>query len=422
MSPQTPPPVLTALRKASGQDHARTAGFADAVHGASPGWVAAPGSTDEVADVMRVAAEYNLRVAVRGTGSKLDWGAPPRSVDLVVETSRLTGIVEHAAGDLVLTVRAGTALATLDAALGQRGQRLSVDDVGAGGGTVGGTVATNASGPLRLLYGTPRDLLIGITVVRADGVVARSGGKVVKNVAGYDLGKLFTGSYGTLGIVTEAVFKLHPVPAGRAYVGRTVASPAEAERLVQAVLHSQLVPAGLELDWPDTEGPGSLAMLLEGHPDGLETRVGQAEALLEGGAVASADAPGWWGRPVAGRGAATLRITHPVAQLATVLHVLHTAAGTYGLRAAARGSAGSGVLYVGLPAGCDPVTVGEFLGDLRAALGGQDGSVVVLHAPAEVAGAVDVWGPVPALALMRRVKEQFDPWGRCAPGRFVGGI
>ncbi len=419
----TPPDVLTALRKVCGQDHARQARAEDAVHGASAGWVASPATTDEVGEVMRVAAEYSLRVVARGSGGKLDWGAPPRSVDLVLDTTRLRGVVEHAAGDLVAIVRAGTPLYALAAAVSPYRQRLALDDP-VGGGTVGGAVATNASGPLRLRYGTPRDLLIGITVVRADGVVAHSGGKVVKNVAGYDLGKLFTGSYGTLGIITEAVFRLHPLPVAQVFVQREVASPAEAERLVRAVAHSQVGPAAVELDWPSTAGPGTLALLVEGHPAALQARMRGAGQLLEPDAAASVEPPVWWGRHPAGPSEITLKITYPTAELATVLHALNTTAASYGLHPASRGSVASGVLYVGLGRGIDPGAAGEFVGDLRAALAAHEGSVVVLRAPAAIAGAVDMWGPVPepALALMRRVKDQFDPEHRCAPGRFVGGI
>jgi glycolate oxidase FAD binding subunit len=427
----TPPDVLTALRKVCGQDHAREADAADAVQGASAGWVASPATTDEVGEVMRVAAEYSLRVVPRGAGTKSDWGAPPRSVDLVLDTTRIRGIVEHAAGDLVAVVRAGTPLDLLAAILGIHGQRLALDDPsgggtvgGSGSGTVGGAVATNASGPLRLLYGTPRDLLIGITVVRVDGVVAHAGGKVVKNVAGYDLCKLFTGSYGTLGIITEAVFRLHPLPLAQAFVQRGVASPAEAERLIRSVAHSQIVPAAVELDWPSATGPGTLALLVEGHPAALQTRIRGAGRLLEPGVTVSVEPPVWWGRYPSGPEEITLKITYPIAELATVLHALNTTAASYGLHPASRGSAGSGVLHVGLGRGSDPGAVGEFVGDLRAALAGHDGSVMVLRSPAAVAGAVDVWGPVPApaLTLMQRVKDQFDPEHRCAPGRFVGGI
>src|SRR5205823_636856 len=149
--------------------------------------VAAPASTEEAAEVMRDAAARGHAVLVRGAGTKQDWGSPPRRVDLILDTSRLTGVVEHAAGDLIAVVRAGTPLSELQDKLAPAGQQLALDEP-LPGATVGGTVAVNTSGPRRMLYGTVRDLLIGITVVRADGVVAKAGGKVVKNVAGYDLG------------------------------------------------------------------------------------------------------------------------------------------------------------------------------------------------------------------------------------------
>jgi glycolate oxidase FAD binding subunit len=293
------------------------------------------------------------------------------------------------------------------------------------GSTLGGLVATNASGPLRQLYGTPRDLLIGLTVVRADGVVAHSGGKVVKNVAGYDLGKLFTGSLGTLGLVTEVVFRLHPVPPAHAYLSRLVGSPAQAARLAAAVAHSQLVPAAVELDWPVADGPGMLTLLVEGHEDALADRLELAGRLLELPGYLSEptpDPPTGWGRYPAEPHEVVLKVAYPLSELAAVLHTLRTAGAGYGLATASRGSVGSGVLHVGLGRCWEPGTVADLLGDLREALAGHGGTVIVLHAPAAVAAAVDVWGPVPALALMRRVKEQFDPEHRCSPGRYVGGI
>src|SRR5262249_37176602 len=180
-----------------------------------------------------VAAEQALAVVPRGSGSRLDWGAAPWRCDLVVDTMRLDQMVEHSAGDLVARFQAGAGMRRVGEALAAAGAQPAPDSGPAGdsparpappgqappragpagAGTIGGTLATGAAGPRRLRYGTPRDLVIGITVVRADGTVASSGGKVVKNVAGYDLGKLFAGSYGTLGLIVEAVFRLHPLPA-----------------------------------------------------------------------------------------------------------------------------------------------------------------------------------------------------------------
>ncbi|HEX2417261.1 MAG TPA: FAD-binding oxidoreductase, partial [Micromonosporaceae bacterium] len=225
----------------------RPAGDADAVAGVLARYVATPANTEQAAAVVRAAAAHDLAVVVRGAGTKLDWGPPPRRLDLMIDTRRLSGVVEHAAGDLVVVVRAGTTLEELAAKLSP--QQLAID-IPLPGATVGGTVAANASGPRRLLYGTIRDLLIGVTVVRPDGVVAHSGGKVVKNVAGYDLGKLMTGSYGTLGLVTECAFRLHPLPTVAAVVRQRVETVWEAGLLVTSVRRSQVVPSALELNAP----------------------------------------------------------------------------------------------------------------------------------------------------------------------------
>src|SRR6266566_10159205 len=215
---------------AGGRDDVRDAGPMDAIAGVPARYVAEPASTQEAAAVLRAAAAQDLAVVVRGGGTRQDWAVPPRRLDLILETRRLTGVVEHAAGDLIVVVRAGTPMAELQDKLAPAGQQLALD----AGGTVGGTVAANASGPRRLLYGTARDLLIGVTLVRADGVVAKAGGKVVKNVAGYDLGKLVTGSYGTLGLIAGCAFRLHPLPAATAVVTRQVDTPDEAGQVVAA--------------------------------------------------------------------------------------------------------------------------------------------------------------------------------------------
>ena len=230
--------ALAALRNATG-GAAGPAGEADIIGGVPARYVAVPPSTVDASAVLRVAAAYGLAVVARGAGTKRDWAAPPSRLDLILDTTRMAGVVEHAAGDLVVVVRAGTTVEELAGKLAPAGQQLALDTA-LPGATIGGTVATATSGPRRMLYGTVRDLLIGVTVVRADGVVARAGGKVVKNVAGYDLGKLVAGSYGTLGIVTECAFRLHPLPARSAYVCRTVDGPAEAGRLVASGLCSSV--------------------------------------------------------------------------------------------------------------------------------------------------------------------------------------
>ena len=170
-----PPP---GLRSACGDEYVRAGGAADAVGGLVPRWVVAPGAAEALAEVLRVAADVGLTVVARGAGTKLDWGTPPSRLDLIVDTGRLAGVHKHAAGDLVATVGAGTPLRAVQAALGTAGQRVALDPPSRSA-TVGGVLATGESGPLRLQYGTPRDLLIGVEFVRADGVTAHSGGQVV---------------------------------------------------------------------------------------------------------------------------------------------------------------------------------------------------------------------------------------------------
>ncbi|SDQ42393.1 FAD-binding oxidoreductase [Quadrisphaera sp. DSM 44207] len=398
----------------------RDATAADAVDGVAPALVARPASTEQTAQVLRAAAAHSLVVVPRGRGTKLTWGRPPERVDLVLDTTAMGAVVDHAAGDLIVQVQAGAALADVQAAVAGAGQRLALDET-APGATVGGTLATGASGPLRVAAGTARDLLIGVTLVRADGVVAKAGGRVVKNVAGYDLGKLLVGSYGTLAVITEAVFRLHPLPAERRVLSAGVDSPGQAHRLAQAVVHSQVVPSALEVDWP-ADGPGVLSVLLEGTPGGVEARTASAAALLGAGARVGADLPQGWGRYPWAVGGTGLKLTSALSGLAAVLSAVQACAEGAGVRPAVRGSAGAGVLHAGLPPGTAPAAAAEVVARLRAACAEHGGACVVLEAPPEVEDAVDAWGPVPGLDLMRRVKEQFDPERRLAPGRFVGGI
>jgi glycolate oxidase FAD binding subunit len=357
--------------------------------------------------------------------------------------------------------------------LAEAGQRLALDPPpplrpasrepaagdGAAAGTIGGILATGAAGPLRLRYGTPRDLAIGITVVRADGTVASSGGKVVKNVAGYDLGKLFAGSYGTLGLIAEAAFRLHPLPGAAWFVTRDAADADAAAAAIATAAGSPLAPSAAELDRPGRQAPVSLGVLLEGDPEGVAERSRRMAELLGGGASVSPVPPPWWGRGAAAAADGTvIRIAFWAAELARVLRCVDAAASAAGLDPAVSGSAAAGVIHAAVDGRAAPAAVARFVLDVRAALGSaatasttgpasatagpaagarspataiaptgaggppSRGSAVVLHAPAEVRAAVDVWGPVPALGLMRAVKNQFDPEHRMAPGRFAGGI
>jgi glycolate oxidase FAD binding subunit len=395
-------------------------------------FAAAPGSTDEAAAVMRVAAEHDLAVVVRGGGSRLSWGTPPSRCDLVIDMSRMADVAEHASGDLVARVQAGARMGGVAAVLAQAGQEIALDVPD--DASIGGIVASGLAGPRRLRYGTPRDLLIGITIVRADGTVAKSGGKVVKNVAGYDLGKLFAGSAGTLGLIAEATFRLHPLPAARSYVTAEYVAVAAACDAVAAAANSPLVSSAVELSRTEPSAPVRVGVLLEGSVDGVQARSARMAGLLGNGEV-SAEPPAWWpGAPQAGPGETLVRVSFWVSALARVLDAIAAAADKSGVSPVVAGSAGAGVLYALVPgatqaevAQAEVAQTGaaEFAAALRDAVAGPRCGVVVLAAPAAVraalAGRGGMNGPVPGLALMRAVKDQFDPGHRMAPGRFPDG-
>ncbi|HEY1916075.1 MAG TPA: FAD-binding oxidoreductase [Streptosporangiaceae bacterium] len=430
---------VTAARSAlaSACAELREAGPDDAVAGVQPSFMAAPATAQEAAATMRAAAGLGLAVVPKGSGSRLSWGLPPRRCDLVIETRLLDQVVEHASGDWIATVQPGVTMERLAQVLGEAGQQLSLDapapaGAGAGtigGGTIGGVLATGVAGPLRLRHGTPRDLVIGVHIIRADGTAARAGGKVVKNVAGYDLGKLFAGSYGTLGLITQATFRLHPVPAATSYVTRSCATSAQVAQAVADAAGSPLQASAIEIDRPSPGGPTQVGVLLEGHPSGVPERTDGLRDLLGGDAAAAGEPPPWWGRGAAAAGEGTLiRMTFWAGGLAAVLDAVDDAAAQAGLAAALSGSAAAGVLHIAT--GGPPGPVAQFVTALRAAIGQADpdrlppvrGSVVVLTAPPPVREAVDLWGPLPGAALMRAVKDQFDPDHRMAPGRLAGGI
>jgi glycolate oxidase FAD binding subunit len=379
----------------------------DAIGAVVPGEVVQPGDTAEVAEVLRSAAAAGATVVPVGGRSKLGWCPPPRSCDLALETIGLDRIVEHTAGDLVVVAEAGVRLDTLQERLAEHGQMLALDPPEPGA-TLGGIVSANASGPRRLRYGTARDLLIGVSVVLADGTTAKSGGKVVKNVAGYDLGKLYTGAHGSLGVVVSTTWRLHPLPRATRVVVRDCRDADEAGGLALMTARSTLTPTAVELTGSPT-GSLRLVVVFEAIRESVDAQAARLVELMSGGEVGD-DLPADFGvRP---RNGLVVRIAHVPAALPEVLRALPHDASVVA-------SACSGVTYAGLGARAGPAE----LGALRAAIAPHDGSAVVISTPEGAGSKLDHWGPVgDSLGLMRRVKEQFDPDGRLSPGRFVAGL
>ena len=394
-------PTATVQRRAGTSD--------DAVGGVVPAEVVRPSSIEDVAAVLREAAGAGRTVVPAGGRTKLGWAAPPSSCDLLLDTTGLDRVVEHVAGDLVVIAEAGVRLADLQASVGGAGQLLGLDPTETGA-TLGGVVSANASGPRRLRYGTVRDLLIGVTVVLADGTVAKAGGKVVKNVAGYDLGKLYTGAHGTLGVVVSTTWRLHPVPPARSVVVLDLPDAADAGPLAITVFRSTLTPSAVEL-FATAGGQGQLVVVFESIAESVTAQAEAAVALLGGGTVTE-ELPAAFGRRPGTPDQVHLRLAHLPTGLPAVLAALPPGS-------AVGASAATGVTYAAIDAAGAPTA----LPALREALVPHDGTAVLLHAPQDVRPALDHWGPVGnALPLMRRVKERFDPEHRMSPGRFVGGI
>jgi glycolate oxidase FAD binding subunit len=379
-----------------------------------------PEAYDEAAQALARAAANGEAVRFRGGGTKFAWGNAVPDPDVVISTSGLDRILEHNAADLTAVVQAGAPLAKVQAAFASVGQTLPLDPpLGpAGAATMGGVLATGDSGPLRHRYGAPRDLLLGATVALSDGSIARAGGKVIKNVAGYDLAKLFTGSFGTLGMILEVAVRLHPLPAHTATVDGRTTDPETLRRAALAVVREPLELSSLDVWWHQGAG-GVLArasgvaprVTADAAADRLR-RAGCAVGLVDG----SAEEETWQRQRDAQRstGGVVVRVSGLTTGLARVVGAVDRLGATLVGRV-------SGAVWCSIPAGdaADAVAAVE---ELREAV--APWPAVVLDAPPEVRHKVEVWGMAdgPELQVMRRLKQRFDPSNACSCGIFVGGI
>ncbi len=422
------------------------------VGGLRPGHVCTPASVEEMAAVVRAAGQAGAALIPWGGGTRMALGFPPRAADLVVRTERLSEIVEYEPADLTVTVQAGMRLGDLQARLRAEGQMLALDPAAADRATIGGLIAANASGPLRLLYGTARDLVIGTRVVNADGVISKAGGRVVKNVAGYDLNKLYTGSLGTVGIIVELGFKLHPLPQTQGLLIASFKAAEDAAPAISALMRSPLGPAAVELldagaaaGLPDGLTPADDGILLivaaTGFERAVQRQLADVAALCEkASSVPQTVREGealdtiWTvlrelSDPSAA-GIALLKLAVPPARSAAALTAARSSAAEAGFTPSTQAHAGSGVVYLRLqPAAWDTDAIERLallVARLRAFTRGEGGSLVLEACPvAAVQGAagIDPWGEVGSgFPVMRALKENLDPKGTLNPGRFVGRL
>jgi len=420
MNPQTAT-AWAELGSIVGDSHLHPASAADAVDGLRPQMVAEPGTVEEISQSVRLANAAGLAVVPRGGGTKLGWGNPPRRVDLVLSTTRLNRILEHAWADMTATVQAGCTVAALQQALAEHGQRLALDPLWPERATLGGILAANDSGSLRVRFGTLRDLIIGMTLVLPDGTAAKSGGKVVKNVAGYDLPKLATGSLGTLGVITETVFRLHPLPRNTRTLTFTAASASVLNKLLLDVQHSQLAFTGMQLR-AQSQGPPQLDVRFEGTAAGIEAQSMQMRQL--GNTAGELESPPdiWTARQSLWlSGAPIAKFSVLPSQLSAFCDLAQRLGQAQGMgwRVVAQ-AVGVGLLRLEMS---NERALPAALAALRRETEQLGGSLVVLQAPPAVKTAMDAWGPAgDAQPLMLRVKQQLDPESTLNPGRFVGGI
>lgn len=388
-----------------------------------------------LAEVRQALLDTAGPVLFRGAGTKLDWGHAPAGVDTVIDGSAMREVRSYNPADATVSVQAGIPLVALQQALSEYDQWLAIDppDTDADADvTVGGVFAANDMGPRRLRYGTMRDLVIGATFVLSDGTVGRTGGFVIKNVAGYDMAKLLCGSLGTLAFVAELVLRVHPRPP----VSVTLRIPADAG--TAARMSTRLGAAPIEpvaVEWAEQ----ALWIQLAGHPDAIADQAARLPAVLGGidGRQPDArsvdverfeddDEVAVWDRLTAALAGADGQTVVRAACLPTDLPAavdgLVRAADLAGIDVDVGAHALLGIMTARLSGG-DPDGHAACVAGWRDALRPLGGHAVVRRRSPEVERIIDVWGPPPsAIELMRQVKAQLDPDNRCAPGRFVGGI
>src|SRR5215475_524416 len=374
-SPTPTKTLWTEIGDIVGLSHIREARPDDSVLGIPAQIVAEPANAEEVGAILGRCSQAGIAVIPRGGATKLDWGNAPRAANLILSMKRLNRVIEHAHSDLTATVEAGCTIQDFQQTLAAHGQRLALDALWPERATIGGMLATNDSGSLRVRFGALRDLIIGTTIVLPDGTIARSGGKVVKNVAGYDLQKLMTGSFGSLGIITQATFRLYPLPKATRIFTVTFEDAESANQLALKLFDSQFAYTGIQLRAENQQF--HIDVRLEGTAEGLDAQVRQLKILAP--SMGESDGAVWRVREelFADGSFAVLKISILPSQLAWSCDLIASTCGTHEIPWSYVAQA-SGIGLLKLSTSSE----GELLGviqSIRAAMESQGGSLVVLQ-------------------------------------------
>jgi glycolate oxidase FAD binding subunit len=398
--------------------------------------VAFPRTVEELSEILKLAFSERWRVIPAGAGTWLEMGNRPSEFHLIVSTEKLNRILEYEPADLTATVEAGCTLKSFNELAASYGQFIPLDPFGDRNSTIGGIVASASSGPMRCAYGGPRDWLIGLRVVNAEGEISNAGGKVVKNVAGYDLCKLYTGSFGTLAIIAETSFKLRALPADERTLVFYASEPDVLSSLVGLITDSDLQPTCCEmispcdLPLPIETGRYALALRFLNETEAIEWQITKALHLgdgLEATVMSSEDARSFWRfyheSETADRWAYSLRLSALPSDLNRIIIDLNRLLP----RAHWRAHAANGVIRVHADAGwLDEINRLERYrkpAEFRKLLESCGGQLVIMRATDDVKMQLDVWGDIGSTAaLMLALKEKFDPQKQLNMGRFVAGI
>ena len=412
------------------------------VDGFIPKAVVFPESVQQIQELLALAADRGLSVIPAGSGTKLGIGNVPQKVDLVLSTRRLNSTIEYEPADLTVTVQAGMLLSNLQMELGENGQFLPLDPAYASLATVGGIAATNASGPLRLRHGTPRNQILGMRVVQADGAVVKSGGKVVKNVSGYDLNKLYIGSFGTLGIISELTFKLYPLAESGIAMLLSFKRFEDAAKTASEITSSQLLPSYLNLfinGVPDTRiVEPCLVVGLDAHPKAIAWQRNQVQWIAKQSGVVGVEITQEHQAAKLAESMRTFAQTNPSQQvvvcklnlrmsnIAEYIGVVLDVTSALECTVRGMGLMGTGQVYFVFSDFADtvePETIASTLAELRRHASSVGGNLILETAPVEVKREIDVWGTIGSGSeIMNQIKAQFDPSRLLNPGRFVDGI
>ena len=405
-------------------------------------YIVAPRTEAEISRVLTYVKETAQTLNIIGGGTKQGFGGLHERADILMTLASYKGIIEHSIGDMTMTVRAGTTMEEITNALAEKGQMVPIESAWSSHATIGGVIASNESGPKRLKYGSARDFVIGLRVVYPDGQVIRTGGKVVKNVAGYDMNKLFIGSMGTLGVISEVTLKLRPLPKYESAIHLSFSNDEikSIQAFVQELLHSQMEPVAIECLNPNVnqalfqKNAYGLLISFEDYKKSVDA---QEKWILEHcpkgvglDRFHQDEAKGVWqrlsnmgpsGASQASDGRIAIKMGSQTKDVFSLIEACDRLAEKDGLNLEAHGGLGHGLSKAYIEG--HPEKLIAFINEIREVAEEASGYVICTHLPLWLRQKVDVWGKVPAhFFLLEEIKRAVDPKGCLNIGRFLGGI